>query len=415
MFKVREDILKEFAELAIKIGVNVQKGQPLMIQAPVEAYELVRECTKVAYEVGASEVMVDYFDDVRSRLDYENRTTENLCTIPDWTIEKLKYNISNNYCRLVIIGEDPDLLNGIDPDKVQQSMLARMKAQKDYRYYGMNNIGQWSIVAYPNLAWAHKVFPDIKDDDEAMETLWNAILSTSRVEVGKTINNWQQHNIEIKEHSKKLNDYNFKSLHFTNSLGTDLTVGLIKNHIWEGGCDVSRGKYKCEFNPNIPTEEVFTMPDRYHIDGKVYSTKPLSYNGNIIPEFNLTFKDGKVVDYDAKTNKEVLRGLLETDEGTKSLGEVALISYDSPISNSGILFYETLFDENASCHLALGACYPTNLKGGSELSDDELYELGGNKSMEHCDFMFGSKDMHIVGLTYDDKEIVVFDSGNFVI
>lgn len=415
MFKISQDVLKEYAKLAVKVGVNVQPGQPLTIQAPVEAYELVRECVKVAYEEGASFVSVDYSDDQKSRFDYENATEEVLCTVPDWTVEKLKYNISTGFCRLVIIGEDPDILNGIDPNKVQKAMVARMNAVKDYRYYSMNNIGQWSIVAYPNLAWAHKVFPDIKDDDEAMQALWDAILKTSRVEIGRTEANWEQHNAEIEIHSKQLNDFNFKSLHFTNSLGTDLTVGLIKNHIWEGGCDYSHGDYKCLFNPNIPTEEVFTMPDRYHIDGTVYSTKPLSYNGNIIPEFNLTFKDGKVVDYDAKVNKEVLKGLLETDEGTKSLGEVALISYDSPISNSKILFYETLFDENASCHLALGACYPTNVKGGSDLSDDELYELGGNKSMEHCDFMFGSADMKVVGTTYDGKEITVFDNGNFVI
>ena len=415
MFTIKEDVLKEYARLAIQVGVNVQPGQPLLIQAPVEAYKLVRECTRVAYEVGCSNVMVDYSDDLKTRLDYENRSVESLCEVPDWVIDKLKYNISKDFCRLLILGEDPDLLNGIDTEKVQKALFARMNAQKEYRYYSMNNIGQWSIVAYPNLAWAHKVFPDIKDDDEAMETLWNAILKTSRVEIGKTVDNWKKHNEEIKVHSAKLNEYNFKSLHFTNSLGTDLTVGLIKDHIWEGGSDNSRGKYKTEFNPNIPTEEVFTMPDRYHIDGKVYSTKPLSYNGNIIPEFNLTFKDGRVVDYDASVNKDVLKGLLDTDEGSRSLGEVALISYNSPISNSKILFYETLFDENASCHLALGACYPTNLKGGSDLTDDELYEKGGNKSMEHCDFMFGSSDMKVIGTTYDGKEVVVFEQGNFII
>ena len=415
MFKIDNELLKEYAKLAVEIGVNVQKGQPLLIQAPIEAYELVRECSKVAYEKGCSCVTVDYSDDVRTRLDYEYRSVESLCEVPNWSIEKVRYNISKNYCRLVIIGEDPDLLNGIDTDKVQKSMIARMNATKEFRYYGMSNVGQWCVLAYPNLAWAHKVFPNIKDDDEALEKLWEAIVSTSRVEIGKTVDNWTTHNQEISHHCEILNKYNFKSLHFTNSLGTDLTVGLIKDHIWEGGDDIARGEYKVFFNPNIPTEEVFTMPDRYHIDGTVYSTKPLSYNGNIIPEFNLTFKDGRVIDYDAKVNKDVLKGLLDTDEGTRSLGEVALISYDSPISNSGILFYETLFDENASCHLALGACYPTNVKGGSDISEEQLYELGGNKSMEHCDFMFGSKDMKVVGNTYDGKEIIIFENGNFII
>jgi len=414
MFKPSNEILKEFAKLAVLNGVNVQAGQPLVINAPVEAYELVRECVNVAYEAGSSRVTVNYSDDVRTRLDFENQTIEEISNVPNWMVERKQYEVDSKVCYLHIIGEDPDLLSGIDQKKVQSASMARMKAMQKFRYYTMTNIGQWSIIAYPNLAWAKKVFPD-KNDDDAMNALWDAILYTSRVELNKTMDNWKKHNEEIHNHSKIMNDYNFKSLHFENSIGTNLTVGLIKNHIWEGGYDVARGDYKVPFNPNIPTEEVFTMPDRYHIDGTVVSTKPLSYNGNIIPEFKLTFKDGKVVDYDAKVNKEVLKGLLDTDEGTKSLGEVALISFDSPISNSNILFYDTLFDENASCHLALGACYPTNLKGGSELSEDELYELGGNKSMEHCDFMFGSEDMHIVGTTYDDKEIEVFKQGNFVI
>jgi len=414
MFKPSENQINELAKLAIYSGVNVQKGQPLQITASVEAFELVRACVKYAYEKGASNVMVEYVDDVNDRLNYEFRTVESLSTIPDWNIEKIKYNISNDYCRLFIAGEDPDKLDGIDVNKVQAARIARMKAMKPYQYYSMNNIGQWSIIAYPEVHWAKKVFPNAKNDDEALELLWDAILYTSRVEDNKTLDNWVKHNEEIKKHSKILNEYNFKSLHFTNSLGTDLTLGLIKDHIWEGGCDESHGKYKCGFNPNIPTEEVFTMPDRYHIDGKVYTTKPLSYNGFLIPDFNLTFKDGIVVDYDASKNKEVLKGLLETDEGSKSLGEVALISYDSPINKLNYLFYDTLFDENASCHLALGACYPTNIKNGSELSREELYELGGNDSMNHVDFMFGSKDMEVTGLTYDGQTIQIFKDGNFI-
>lgn len=414
MFKPNHDQIKELAKLAVINGVNVQKGQPLVINAPVEAYELVRECVKVAYEQGSSHVSVNYLDDIKTRLDYEKVATEILATVPNWTIERKRYEVDSKCCYLHIIGEDPDLLNGIDPEKIKQSSLARMKAMKQFQYYTMNNYGQWSIIAYPNLAWAKKVFPD-KSDEDAMNALWDAILYTSRVEVNKTMDNWDKHNKQIHDHCNIMNSYNFKSLHFTNSIGTDLVVGLIKDHIWEGGYDIARGDYKVAFNPNIPTEEIFTMPDRYHIDGKVVSTKPLSYNGTIISKFSLTFKDGQIVDYDADDNKEILKNLIDTDKGTKSLGEVALISYDSPISNSGILFYETLFDENASCHLAIGACYPTNVKGGSELTSEQLYELGGNDSMEHVDFMFGSEDMHIVGTTYDGQEIVVFDKGNFII
>lgn len=412
MYEIPKDELHELAIIGVKVGVNVQKGQPLTIQAPVEAYKLIRECAEVAYQAGASTVNVDYYDGVRDKIRYRYEAIENLCDIPKWSIDKLKYNISKDYCRLVIIGDNPNLMKGIDTNVLQQATLASMNARKEYQYYSMNSVGQWSIIAFPERHWSNKIFPDL-GNDSAQEALWNAIKKTSRLEIGKSEENWKKHNEELKVHSKMLNEFNFKSLHFKNSLGTDLTVGLIKDHIWQGGSDVARGKYKVRFNPNIPSEEVFTMPDRYRINGKVYSTKPLSYRGNIIPEFNLTFKDGEVVDYDAKENLDVLKNILDTDGGSKSLGEVALIPYNSPISNLNILFYETLFDENASCHLALGACYPTNVKGGDEISADELYKLGGNKSMNHVDFMFGSKDMSIVGETYDGQFVDVFVDGNF--
>ena len=404
------EMLKEFARLGVITGANVQKGQPIVITAPVEAYELVRECTKVAYEAGASRVIVDYDDNPISRYHFEYMSEEELSDFPCWIENRYKYYIDKGVCFLHILSEDPDLLEGIDPNKIRTYRMARMRAMEKFQHYTMNNEAQWSLIAYPNVKWAKKIFPD-KSDEEAVEALWDAIFMTSRVEINKTVENWDKHNKEVKNHSDILNKYNFKSLHFKNARGTDLEVGLIKDHIWEGGCEHTTGDVV--FNPNIPTEEVFTMPDRRRINGTVYSTKPLVYSGNVIPEFKLVFKDGVVVDYDAPKNKEFLKDLLEIDGGAKSLGEVALISYDSPISNSNILFYETLFDENASCHLALGACYPSNVKGGIELSREELYELGGNYSMNHEDFMFGSSDMKIVGTTYDGKEVIVFENGNF--
>lgn len=413
MFEIKEDILNEYAKLAVEIGANVQEGQTVMINAPVEAYKLARKCGEVAYKRKAAKVIIDYYDDQKSILDYTYMSKESLSKFPAWRIKKTEELIGEDYCNISIIGGDPDLLKGLDQEKIKAARMARMKALADYQYYFMNSVGQWTIVAYPELKWAKKIFPEL-NDEEAMNKLWEAILMTSRVEVGKTVSNWKQHDAKLGAHCQKLNEYNFKSLHFKNSLGTDLTVGLIKEHIWEGGEEVASGKYKVAFNANIPTEEVFTMPDRYHIDGRVCSTKPLSYDGKLISSFELTFKDGKVVDYKAKDNEEVLKSILDTDEGSKSLGEVALISYDSPISNSGILFYDTLFDENASCHLALGACYPTTVKGGEKLTSEELYKLGGNDSLNHVDFMFGSSDMSIVGTTYDDKEVVVFKDGNFV-
>ncbi|MBQ1477871.1 MAG: aminopeptidase [Erysipelotrichaceae bacterium] len=407
----KESILKEFARLAVINGVNVQKGQPLVIDAPVDAYAFVKECVKVAYEQGASLVYVNYTDEDITRLNYEYAPTEVLARVPSWQQDRYQDWIDQGVCMLHIVSSDPDLLNGIDPEKIKTVRMARMKAMHKYQYYTMNNIGQWSIVAWPNLKWAKKVFPD-KDDEEAVQALWDAILFTSRVEEGKTMDNWDVHNKQLRVHSKLLNDYAFKELYFRNSLGTDLRVGLIKDHIWEGGS--SFNAKGAEFHPNIPTEEVFTMPDRRRINGTVYASKPLSYGGNLIKDFSFTFKDGVVVDYDAKEGKEVLKGLLDTDEGSKSLGEAALISYDSPISKSGILFYDTLFDENASCHLALGACYPENVKGGLEMSQEDLYELGGNDSLNHVDFMFGTEDLEVTGITWDGKEVPVFAKGNFV-
>jgi len=402
---------EEYAKLAIHYGCNVQKGQPLVINAPAEACELVKMCVKEAYLKGASRVLVNFNQEDIDRMSFEYIDKEELCDIPEWQVLRQQYFIDKKVCFLHIIADDPDLLDGIDASKINEYRMARMKKMSKFQYYSMNNVGQWSILAYPNLAWAKKIFPD-KNDEDALDALWMAILKTSRIEKGKTLENWDAHNKEIHEHSSKMNSFNFKSLHFKNSLGTDLTVGLIKDHKWEGGYDIaSNGAI---FNPNIPTEEVFTMPDRYHIDGKVVSTKPLSYSGKIISRFELEFKDGQIISSKADDNDDVLTNLINTDKGTKSLGEVALISYDSPISNTNILFYNTLFDENASCHLAIGACYPTNIKDGTKMTRDELYELGGNDSMEHVDFMFGSKDMSIIGKTYDDKEVIIFKDGNFV-
>lgn len=408
---VNDKILNEFAKLAVKIGANVLKGQPIQITGPIEAYEFIRKCAKVAYEAGASQVFVEYDDNVLTRLAYENVETDILKEVPNWKIEKTKYGIEKGICMLRIISPDPDLLDGIDASKIKEVQMAAVKANAPFRYYTMSNVGQWSIVAYPNLVWAKKVFPGL-GDEEAMQKLWDAILFASRVsEDGDVEKAWNDHNAEIKIHSSKMNEYNFESLHFVNGLGTDLVVNLAKNHIWEGGNDkASNGSI---FNPNIPTEEVFTMPDCHNINGRVVATKPLAYGGKLIDGFELTFKDGKVVEYHAKENEEVLKNMLETDDGAKSLGEVALISYDSPISKSNILFYNTLFDENASCHLALGNCYPTNVKDGTKMTPEELFAAGGNKSMIHVDFMFGSEDMNVYGKTFDGEIIQVFKDGNF--
>lgn len=408
----KQEILKEYARLAIEIGVNIQKGQMLVINAPAESYELVRLCVEAAYNKGASYVVTDFSDNPVTRLNYENAETSVLATVPQWYQDRYQEYIDKGVAMLRIDSPDPDLMKGIDPAKSMDVNISVMKTMHRFQYYTMNNIGQWSILAYPNLAWALKVFPD-KHKEEAVDALWDAIIFTSRVDACKTVDNWKTHNEEIRVHAEALNRYQFRELRFTNSLGTDLTVGLIKDHIWEGGSAFT--PEGVEFDPNIPTEEVFTMPDRKRINGTVISSKPLSYQGNLISRFRLTFKDGVVTDFDADDNKIVLESLLNSDEGSRSLGEVALISYDSPISNSGILFYDTLFDENASCHLALGASYPTNVKGGTEMSREELYELGGNNSMNHVDFMFGTRDLHVTGTDGNGNTILLFENGNFII
>ncbi len=251
-------------------------------------------------------------------------------------------------------------------------------------------------------------------EEDAVNALWQAILFSVRVrEDNDPVKEWEQHDKELLEHCDVLNSHQFKALHFENSKGTDLTVGLVKNHIWVGGgCSTPEGVF---FNPNMPTEECFCMPDRNNVNGKVYASKPLNYAGKLVEDFWFEFKDGKVVDYGASNGREALTQLLDTDEGARHLGEVALISYDSPISNLNILFYNTLFDENASCHLALGRCYPENVAGGIEMSDEELLEVGGNNSMEHVDFMFGTSDMTVTGIKEDGSEVTVFANGNFAI
>lgn len=410
---MNKQLLTEFARLAVTVGVNVQKGQLLRIIAPIEAKDLVHECARIAYEVGAGDVVVDYSDDVLSRIRFEKAGLEVLKEVPQWQVDKQAYLIDKKCCMLSITSPDPDVLDGIDPQKIKEATMARLKAMKQFQYYTTNNIGQWSIVAYPNLTWAKKVFPN-DSEEVALNKLAEAILKASRVNDSEdVVAVWDRHNRAVKGYAKKMNDFNFDYLHFQNSLGTDLKVGLIKDHIWEGGADVTAGGVV--FNPNIPTEEVFTMPDRHKIAGRVVASKPLSYNGNLIDGFELTFDGGEVVSFKAAKNEEALKNMLDTDEGAKSLGEVALISHDSPISNLNILFYNTLFDENASCHLALGRCYPSNVRGGLEMSDEELYAKGGNNSLIHVDFMFGSADMEITGVKSDGTEIKVFKNGNFVI
>ncbi len=408
-----EGLLKKYASLAVRTGINIEKGQLLVIRASVNDHEFVEFCVKEAYEAGAGKVSVVWNDENISHMSYEYETTESLSFVPDWVVERTRYQQERGAAFLTIDSETPGLMADIDQDKLQTVRLEYMKRMKPFQAYTMNNIGQWCIIALPGKKWAKKVFPE-KGEDEAVDALWEAILQAVRInEDNDPVAEWKAHDEELMRHCKLLNEYNFDRLHFVSELGTDLYVGLVKDHLWSGGGNYSKGG--TFFNANIPTEEVFCMPDRNRVDGKVFASKPLSHAGKVIEDFWFSFKDGIVIDYGAKKEKDALTKLLDTDEGSRHLGEVALISYDSPISNQNILYFNTLFDENASCHLALGRCYPENIKGGEEMSEEELLSHGGNQSMNHVDFMFGTKEMRVTGIENDGTEVEIFRNGNFVI
>jgi len=332
------------------------------------------------------------------------RSVESLQTIPQWTIDKMKDFIDKGGCVISIASPIPDLNKEVEPVKLQALNIATRKAYSFYYDHMMGSKTQWSIVAAPNPIWAAKVFPTLSEED-AVEALSDAIFKASRVTLDNNpIAEWTAHNERLLAHNTILNNYNFETLYFKNSIGTDISIKIVDDHIWAGGGELTPEGIL--FNPNIPTEENFTMPHKYGVNGKVVATKPLNYQGKLIKDFWFEFKEGKVVDFDAKENKDALESLLNLDEGSRYIGEIALISYDSPISNLGILFYNTLFDENASCHMALGRAYPTNIKNGVNLSLEELKERGYNSSITHNDFMFGSKDLSIVGTTKSGKKVV---------
>ncbi|HEY8445359.1 MAG TPA: aminopeptidase [Bacilli bacterium] len=404
--------LQKYAQLVVKVGVNVQEGQMVVINSPVECAPFTRMVVEEAYKAHASYVYVRWNDDIVKKSYYTYASIDVIKDVPKYLVEQYQEFVDKKAAIISISAPTPGLLKDIDPSKIQAESIAFEEKLGFYRQFMMANGSQWVVVSYPTIEWAKKVFPD-KSEDDAYNSLLEAILQACRVEENNDpVLEWDQHMKKLADHNKKLNDYNFKSLHFKNSLGTDLVIGLVENHIWAGGGETSQtGVY---FAPNIPTEETFTMPHRELVNGKVVATKPLNYQGKLIEDFYLVFKDGKVVEYGAKKEQETLKSLLELDEGSSRLGEVALISYDSPISKTNILFYNTLFDENASCHLALGNAYSMNIKDGVKMSEDELMKLGYNKSMEHVDFMFGSRDLEIIGTTHDGKEIEVFKNGNFV-
>ena len=409
---VTEKMYDKLAALLVKKGVNVQKDQPVVINASVRDAGFVEKIVKYAYEAGAKYVSVEWSDSKVAKMAYQYQSKETLAEIPQWMYDKRKYQQDGGACYISVASGKPGEMADVDGEKIRTANMAFYSKMADLMSYTMNNEGQWTIAGVPSVEWAKVVFPDLPDD-EAFEKLGDAIFAVTRVtEDNDPIADWNEHDKELIEHAKKLNEYNFEKLHFTSELGTDLYVGLVKKHIWVGGgCTTPKGVY---FDPNMPTEEIFCMPLKTGTNGIVYASKPLSYNGKVIKDFWLRFENGKVTDYDAKEEKEALKTLLDFDEGSRYLGEVALVPYDSPVSASGILFFNTLYDENAACHLALGRPYPENIEGGVDMSKEELAAHGANDSMQHNDFMFGTKEMDIDGIKEDGTVVPVFRKGNFV-
>lgn len=405
--------LKKFADLAVNIGANVQKEQTVIVNASTDNNTFARSIVDSAYAAGAKRVIVEWNDPYVGRLGYLNMTTETLQEVPEHIIGKYEHYVSEGACFISVTSPVPGLNKDVPSEKLQKASQARSQKLEFFQTHMMGNRAQWTIVGAPNIVWAEKVFPG-KEGEEAVEALWEAILNASRVYADNDpVKDWEAHNERLARHNRILNDHQFKALHFKNSLGTDITVELVRNHVWAGGNETSTSGVV--FNPNIPTEESFTMPYKYGVNGKVVATKPLNYQGNLIEDFWLEFKDGAVVDYDAKKEKKTLKSLVEFDEGSRYLGEIALIPHDSPISNTGILFLNTLFDENASCHMALGRAYPMNVEGGTEMDKESLEKLGSNQSMAHSDFMFGSADLDVTGIKDDGTKVQIFKDGNFTI
>lgn len=406
----KNQMLKKYATLAVKMGVNIQAHDTLVISSPIDCAEFARAIATAAYKDGAKNVVVHYNDQKLQKIILNNNSIETLSEVPSWVSESY-----NSYARtganfISISSSDPDAFKGIPVEKIAATQKAKQLALKEYYENAMSNKVRWCVLSVPSEAWATKIFPELTIE-EAMEKLWEVIFSVVRVDKEDPIEAWVNHNKNLNEKISFLNKNCFKTLHYKNNKGTNLTVELPKGHLWLGGGEESASGI--EFNANMPTEEVFTLPKRDGVNGTVVSSKPLSYGGNLINNFSLTFKDGKVIDFTAKEGEDVLKQLLDSDEGAKFLGEVALVPVDSPISNSGIVFYNTLFDENAACHFAFGKAYPSCLAGGTEMTDEELAENQVNNSIIHVDFMIGTEDLEITGIAENKNSITIFKNGNW--
>ena len=407
---MEENFLKKFAETVLKIGVNLQENQGLEIICPVEKSDVAVALTEAAYRLNAKIVNVRWECESVDRLNYLNADTETLTDVPKWFIDSKNYLLKKGFCYCAIAAEDPSAFLGVPPEKLAAAAKARGKALKNFYESVMSNGIRWCVVSVPTKNWAKKVFPNSVDPENELLGL---IEKTMRLDAENPVLAWEKHIKTLNKRAEFLNSHNFEYLHFTNSIGTDFTVGLCENHTWISAEE--KAKDGLPFVANMPTEEVFTAPHRLKATGTVKSAMPLCYEGQIIDGFSLTFKNGKVVDFSAEKGYDTLKHLIETDSGTRRLGEVALIGKNSPIAKSKVLFFNTLFDENASCHIALGKGYPTTVKNSETLSKKELTKKGLNDSIEHVDFMIGTADLKIDGIKKDKTAVPLFRNGDWII
>ena len=439
---MNEKMLQQYARLVIGVGVNLQKGQPLTIACPVECAFFARLLVAEAYRAGAKDVIVNWRDDFCAREHWMHADDSLFDAVYPWDALQKNTLGREGAAYVAILATDPENLKGVDPERLRRWEIATGRDLKEFNRLQMSNGFPWCLVSIPIVSWARKVFPD-QTDDEAMEKLWaeifkavritengdacsdgsaglegnagsdgSVILDDSAVQDGGVIHKWRVHCDRLKVRADKLSDYHFKSLHYTNALGTDLTIEMPENHVWLAVDDVA--KSGVHFLANMPSEEIFSAPLRNSANGVLVASKPLVLNGNIVDGIRLVFEKGRIVELHADVGEETLRASVEIDEGSHYLGEIALVPYDSPISKSGVLFYNTLFDENASCHFAFGEAYASCIRGGAEMSVEELSASGINaESSTHVDFMVGTEDLSIIGTTHDGRQVAVFENGNF--
>lgn len=404
--------LEKYADLIVHSGINLEKNQILHIRADIESFPLVRLVAKSAFLKGALDVIVTYDDDEFSLIRYQNAPKEAFENVPSYVVSKFETLAKENAAFLRITSSDPYIFSEVSPETLSASSKANNLALKVFYDYQMNDKITWCVAGYPSIKWAKRVFPNI-NENEAKELLLEYILKSSHADGNDPNKDWLDHVKCLQDISSKLNSMNIVSLYYSSSTA-NLNVELPKNHIWLSAKSVNSTNGRL-FSANIPTEEVFTLPKKDGVNGTIFSTLPLNYNGNLIEDIKFTFKDGKIVEATSKTCENILKDAINLDEGACYLGEVAIVPFSSNISKLNTLFYNTLYDENASCHFAFGACYPTTLKNSENFTEKDILKNGGNNSLTHVDFMVGSSDLNIVATLEDGSKIDILKNGDYVI